>query len=119
MKYLLLIAALFLTFPVFAQVSDLPLQPAGTITVSVTTSASTAAVLTRAGSSTWQVMIVNSTTQLVFCKFGPSTVAAAITDTPILGSASRVFSVDGTHNYISCITPTGTSTVYATGGLGR
>lgn len=102
----------------YAQQQLMPFQPSTTLTVSVSSSASTATLVPAPSNPSWQEMLTNGGTQLAFCKFGGSTVTATTSDTPIPAGVVEVFTLDQDQKYISCITSTSTTTVYATGGKG-
>lgn len=117
----LLIAALFILISVsaHAQQAALPIKPITTNTVSVTTSASAAALVPQATGTSWQIELQNTGTQAAYCAFGGSTIAATTSSYPVQPGVDKVVTVDLDRKYISCITASSTTTVYVTGGVGN
>lgn len=92
-------------------------QPAGTVTVSVTTTTGNAAI--SAGSGLSQVAIKNAGAAAAFIKFGAdNTVEATTSDFPILPGESNLLTKSEAHTYIAAITGSSTTTLYVTPGAG-
>lgn len=119
MKRLLVLLILLLPLSARAQTASLPFHPGTTISVAVTNSASAAAAVPIGTVPSWQLLLQNTGSNLAFCKFGGSTVSAAVTDFPIPAGVVEVITVDQDRKYISCITASSTTTVYVTGGVGN
>lgn len=92
-----------------------PFTPAGTVTISVSSSNVTTAL----SKATNAVMIsAPAGGAVAFIKFGTSSVTAAVTDTPILPGSVQTFSVAPQVTHVGAITASSTQTLYATSGEG-
>lgn len=118
-RNLFLLIALLSPAMALAQQAALPIHPGATTSVSGSTSPSAAALVTQASNPSWQLELYNSGSVSAFCKFGGSTVSAAVTDYPIGPGIDKIITVDQDRKYISCITASSTTTVYVTGGVGQ
>ncbi len=93
-----------------------PFTPAGTVSLAVTTSTARVALSAPRGD---QIRIANPAGgQIVFLRFGDSTVNAALTDTPILTGAVEVFTIPRAATHMAAIAG-GLTTVFATVGDGQ
>ena len=119
MRHIVFLIGLLIVCPAMAQVAALPIQPGNTITVSASTSASTAVALPIGSVPSWQIELQNAGSSVAFCAFGGSTLAATTSSYPIMPGVDKVVTVDQDRKYISCITASGSATIYATGGIGN
>lgn len=110
---------LFFAEPVWAETAALPIHPVATITVATTSSASSAQALPIGSLPSWQVELQNTGSVIAFCAFGGSTIAATTSGYPVQPGVDKVITVDQDAKYISCITASSTTTVYASGGVGN
>ncbi len=96
-----------------------PFSPTGdTVSISATTSSANANVTNFPSyNNSGALLITNGGTQLAFVKWGNGTQTATSAAVPIPGGTSRVFSVANVTN-VAAITPTSTTTIYATPGNG-
>jgi hypothetical protein len=92
-----------------------PFRPTGTVSVSV--SALSANVPLSGGGDT--VVVTNTTASLAYIRFGSdSTVAAAVSDMPILGSSKLILSVNSLISYAAAVSPSGSGSVLFSRGDG-
>jgi len=92
-------------------------QPAGTVTISVSTTSAATAI--SAGSGLSQVAIKNAGDNTAFIKFGTdNTVEATSSEFPILPGESNLLTKSEAHTYIAAITGSSTTTLYVTPGAG-
>ena len=94
-----------------------------TVTVSATTTSSTSsrqAIGAKTSPPGAQIIVQApaGNTVAVFIKIGSSTVAAAVTDFPLLPGAIMAFSIGPDQTHIAGITASSTGTVYVTPGMG-
>lgn len=100
---------------------DAAFTPGPTVNLAVTGTTGSVALGTGGGASgTPQVMVTAPAGgQIVFIKFGSSSVAAvAATDTPILPGTAQIFTPPGGTTHVAAITATSTQTLYFTTGHG-
>lgn len=95
-------------------------SPYGSATTAVSVSSTTAngALNLPTQSMTSSVRVHNSTTAIVFIKFGNSTVTAATTDMPIPAGGVETFEISPAVTHIAGITASVSGTLYATTGRG-
>lgn len=94
-----------------------PFTPGSTVTLSASGTTGRVALPATRGN---QIRIANPAGgQIVFVKFGDSTVTAAVTDTPVLVGATDIFTVPTGMTHVAGITSTSTATVYFTAGDGQ
>jgi hypothetical protein len=97
-----------------------PISP--TVNLSVTTSSAAVAktaLPTNSGGATHELRVVNLGNVTVFVEFGNSGVTAAVaTGMPVLPNTVESFQLNAAQTHIAAITASGTSTLYATTGLG-
>jgi hypothetical protein len=92
-----------------------PFRPTGTVSVPVG-AASTSAALSGGGDS---VVVTNTSTNLAYVRFGSdSTVAASVSDMPILPSSRLILSVNSLITYAAVISPSGSGIVLFSRGDG-
>jgi hypothetical protein len=92
-----------------------PFRPTGTTSVSV--SAVSANVLLSGGGDT--VVVTNTTASVVYVRFGSdSTVAASISDMPILGASRLILSVNSLISYAAAFSASGSGNVLFSRGDG-
>lgn len=127
MKKFLLAFLLLLPFAASAQtVANLNFQPingAGVALATSTTSASTTFTPgTPAGTNTvlsaTDLMLYNSGTVIVFCRWGTGAQTAVNTDVPLPAGSVQVF-FKGTADTVACLASSTTATVYVMPGNGR
>lgn len=97
-----------------------PLSP--TVNLAVTTASARVAktaLPTNSGGATHELRIVNTGTVVAFVAFGDSAVTAdAGTGMPVLPSTVESFQLNASQTHIAAICTAGTTTLYATTGLG-
>ncbi len=92
-----------------------PFRPTGTVSVSV--SALSANVPLSGGGDS--IVVTNTTTSLAYIRFGSDpTVAASISDMPILGGDRLILSINSLISYAAAISPSGSGSILFSRGDG-
>jgi hypothetical protein len=92
-----------------------PFRPTGTVSVSVT--AVSASVPLSGGGDT--VVVTNTTASLAYIRFGSDlTVAASVSDMPILASSKLILSINSLISYAAAVSPSGSGSVLFSRGDG-
>jgi hypothetical protein len=92
-----------------------PFRPTGTVSVSVSSVSSNAA-LAGGGDS---VVVTNTASALAYIRFGSdSTVTASTADMPILANSRLILSVNSLISYAAALSPTGSGSILFSRGDG-
>ena len=92
-----------------------PFVPAGTVSVTATTTASAVALLGGGDA----VIVTNASSSVAFVRFGTdATVTASSTDMPVLGNSRVTLSVNPAATYVAVVLASGTGLVFLTRGNG-
>lgn len=96
-----------------------PFTPAGTVSLAADNNSDRVALPNNDNQYTIVVTAETSdTAEIVFIKFGNSSVTAAVTDMPILPGSIQSFRIGPTLTHVAGITASGANTLYFTAGDG-